>query len=169
MCFNLAITIGFERQFYTYSESAYVQRSISEVALVTEDNRVSEQTFIVLILLNDPTESGVGPATLRLDYLPGAGSVRYLRMLFSRFKKKIVFQFFLVPDDIAEGIEGFLLLSSPSNNSVVYMVPNMFSTVYQSTTIVIEDDDCKYCCDMYCGFFYRIYYCYTNTETAATT
>ena len=138
---------------------------ISEVALVMEDNRVSEQTFFILFILNDPTESGVGPAEIGLDYQPGAGRVRNFRMLFPAFNKKIVFYFFLFADDIAEGIEGFLVYSTPSDRSVVYTTPNRLSTVYQSTTIFIEDDDCKHYCDMYCGFFLQdilllYYYCY---------
>ena len=169
MCFNLAITIGFERQFYTYSESDYVRGSIADVALVTEDNRVSEQTFTVLLLLNDPTESGVRPATLGLDYRVGRSNLHYLRVLFPAYLKKKAFHFFLVADDIVERIEGFFVFSSPNDNSVVYTTPNMLSTIYQSTTIVIEDDDCKHCCDMYCCCFYKIYHCYTTTAIAAAT
>ena len=131
---------------YTYAEPD-VPRLITDVALVKEGNRLTEQAFSLAICI-DPS-AGANEATLGSDFIipriSGAGS---LSLLFPPSAERISLNFLLQPDLIAEGDEAFLAFSSRSEVSIVYSAPNALSSVFRSTMITIIDNDRKQCCDI---------------------
>ena len=125
-----------------------------EVALVKANNRSSEQTFTVAVFITDPNLPGINPATTGttealIDYtIEGGGSNGFRTLLFPPNAERIQYNFSLYPDEIHEGSEGFVALSSPFESSITYTQPNIMSGVYRSATIVIEENVSK--CD--CSF-----------------
>ena len=125
---------------------------ITEVALVKEDNRVSEQTFHIAVSITDPILPNVSPATSEseaflYDYMM-AGAIDGLQtIIFEPHMERSQYTFFLNSDEIAERREGFVIFSLPNEGSITYTTPNMLSTVFRSTTIIIEDNDSKHCYD----------------------
>ena len=62
--FIIALIIGFEEERYTYIEPLS-DILIFNVALVKEDNRQSEQTFLVAVTVSSPNLEEISPATAR--------------------------------------------------------------------------------------------------------
>ena len=149
--FIVALTIGFERPIYTFNEPKN-RVLIMEVALVKANNRSSEQTFTVAVFISDPTLPGINPATTGttealIDYtIEGGGSNGFRTLLFPPNAERIQYKISLYPDEIYEGSEGFLALSSPLEGSITYTPPNIMSGVYRSATIVIEENVSKCNC-----------------------
>ncbi len=165
--FFIALIIGFEEEYYTYTEPVS-RMLISNVALVKEDNRQSEQTFLVAVTVNSPNLEEISPATARddgglNDYDIVGAPNGFLTILFPPSLQRRPYLFFLSPDDVAEGPEGFLALSSPNEGSITYTTPGQSSSVFRSATVVIEDDDRKHCCDVFYSIIYQIYCFYTST------
>ena len=149
------LVIGFERQSYTFNEPDH-SILITEVALVKEDNRVSEQTFHVAVGISDPTLPDVSPATSDSEAFGGdymiPRSIDGIRIIiFEPHMERSQYTFFLYSDEIAERREGFLIFSGPNEGSTIYTTPNMLSALFRSTTIVIEDNDSELCCVEFYG------------------
>ena len=137
------------------------------MALVKEDNRQSEQTFLVAVVVSSPNLVEISPATPRSsgglnDYDIAGAPTGFLAIVFPPTLQSRQFFFFLNPDDVAEGTEGFLAFSSPNEGSITYTTPGPSSSVFRSVTVVIEDNDCKLCCDVFYCILYQIYWFYTS-------
>ena len=146
-CHIADIRIGFALDVYEYFEPSS-ETMFTNVTLLKENNRVSEQTFRVGIVASDPTS--VRPATLETrhsyiyDYRVGSvGQTFILRDLIPSQQTTAV-AFFLNSDDIPEGTEGFVLTSEVDtyNGHPAFLPPLPTSTTaFQSTTVQIIDDD----------------------------
>ena len=121
---------------------------ITNLTLVKENNRVSEQIFRVGIVVSDPTS--VRPATLETEHsdiydyrVSSVGQTFILRDFFP-LQQTLVVAFILNADDIPEGTEGFTLTSEVEvyDGFSVFLPPLPTSiTAFRSTTIQIIDDD----------------------------
>ena len=115
-------------------------------------NRSSEQTFSVAVFISDPTLSGLNTATTRntevlIDYtIEGGGSSGFRTLIFPPNAERLQYNFLIYPDEIREGTEGFLALSSALESSITYTPPNNTSGIYRSAMIVIEENVSKYNC-----------------------
>ena len=110
--------------------------------MVKENNRLTEQRFDVRINLG--TIAGtISSATEGKDY---ATDLIYNTIVvpFLASQQNITLNLRLFPDDIAEGNEGFILTSSPSGD-IPYNLPSPGSVVFRTVTVVIRDDDRKWC------------------------
>ena len=150
------LVIGFERQSYTFNEPDN-SMVITEVALVKEDNRLSEQTFFVAVGISDPTLPNVSPATSESEALGGDYQIPRANngtptIIFEPHMERSQYTFSLYSDEIAERREGFVIFSLPDEGSTTYTTPNLLSTVFRSTTIVIEDNDSELCCIEFYSF-----------------
>ena len=108
--------------------------------MVKENSRPTEQRFDVRINLG--TIAGViSSATEGEDYATSLIDGTTVWPFFAS-QEYIQFGLRLFPDDISEGTEGFILTSSPSGD-LRYFIPSPGGIPTRSTTIVIQDDDCK--------------------------
>ena len=141
------IRIGFAQEVYNYFEPD-IETLFTNLTIVKDGGRVSEQTFRVGISVSDPTT--VTPATLRTspsqldwDYSLGSvpGQTFFLRDIFSPSQSSMV-AFFLNGDDSVEDVEGFVLTSSSETAggfpSFLSPLPSS-TTAFQSTTVQIID------------------------------
>ena len=128
---HIAIRIGFERQSYTVGEPEVDDDIGDLVYLVKEEERVSEQTFG--IVLEDIADS----ATEEDDYRFSGGVIQ-----FPPDKQRFPLLFSLFRDGIPEGTESFRIQSSGTED---IRFPNFSPPNYTfpETTILIEDDDSK--------------------------
>lgn len=147
--FSAEIRIGFAREVYSYYEPE-VQMLFTNLTIVKDGGRISEQIFRVNISISDPAT--VAPATLRTspvqedwDFAVGfAGQTSVLRDFFSSSQSVLV-AFFLNGDDSVEDVEGFMLTSSPvvTDGFPSFLSPLPTSTTaFQSTTVQIFDCKC---------------------------
>ena len=110
--------------------------------MVKEDNRTTEQRFDVRINLG--TIAGtIGSATEGEDYATDLIDNTFV-LPFLPSQHRITFDLRLFPDDIAEGNEGFILTSSPAGD-IRYSLPSPGGSVFRDKTVVIRDDDRKWC------------------------
>ena len=128
---------------------------IENVTLIKEDSRVSEQTFGIFISFGDPG-AGIRAATLQetsnqttnFDYVVDQpGQNRLIRPFFS-FESEITLTFFLEPDLLPEGTEGFRpIIASQGHPFPNFQLPlvNPLPAIpaYQNTLVRILDNDCK--------------------------
>ena len=140
MCYGCsypAIRIGFELNIYTFPEPQFEEPV--EVFLATEDNVLSEQIFAVSLTVSNvvPDGSGFGVAEFDMDY---RGIQPTFDMDFLPFQVRLPITIDLLPDNLPEPNEAFLISSSP-NVVPSFLPPN--SPLYQQTFVVIEDDDGK--------------------------
>ena len=128
---------------------------IDNVTLIKEDNRVSEQTFGISISFGSPG-AGIRAATLQqttdqttnFEYVIVAPGVNRITRSFFPFQSEITLTFFLQPDKLPEGTEGFRAiiasLGDPFPNFQLPLVnPLPAIPAYANTLIRILDDDCK--------------------------
>ena len=145
------IHIGFSSELYEYFEPSS-ETFITNVTLMKDNNRESEQTFSVGIHFSDP--ASVRPAALLTndtrdswDYsiqrVPGQAFVlRFLRP----DQQSVTVSFYLNSDDVPEGPEGFQLteIVETAGGYPQFLLPLQTSTTaFQSTTVTIIDDDGK--------------------------
>ena len=159
--------IGFKEEFYTYTEPER-WTLISNVTLVKENNRQSKQTFSVAVGISSPNLEDVSLATARVggklnDYDIAGAPNGFLTFLFPPTLQRTSYFFPLNPDDVAEGTEVFLALSTPIEGSITYMIAGLSSSIFRSVRVVIEDDDRKHCGDVFYCILYEIYCFYTST------
>ena len=124
--------------------------------LIKEDNRVSEQTFRVLITVSEPASS-TRPAilksdnfTIRFDYtLTTLRTSILLEFPPNRQSLSLNNYFFINSDDLPEETEGFQASSTSASSSVFPSFQSPVSVgspnprAYQSVEIQITDNDCK--------------------------
>ena len=137
--FLLALVIGFNQSSLTFDEPSRLVRE--QIYLVKENNRPTEQRFDVRINLG--TIAGtIGSATEDEDYITDLTD-NTIVLSFLASLQNVAFNLGLLPDDIAEGNEGFILTSSPDGDPR-YTLPSPGSTIFRDETVVIRDDDRKW-------------------------
>ena len=135
-----------------------MQTSVS-LTLIKEDNRVSEQTFGVMISL-DESGPGVRPASLQqndqqvddFDYVLGRPGSTSIVRIFEPNATEVRVSISLFPDDTPEGLEGFRMSIASLGRPYGYFqlpvaTPGSLpgnSVAYASTEIRIFDNDCKH-------------------------
>ena len=140
-----AIRIGYALEVYQYFEPDSLML-ITNVTLVKEDGRVSEQTFGVGITVSNPQM--LSPATLEtddtminFDYTLGTLGQTFEILQFLPNQQSITFEFFLNSDELPEGIEAFQASSTPVEGFPTFQAS--ITTAFPSTEIQIIDNDCK--------------------------
>ena len=139
------IQIGFAQPTYDFGEPDF-ETLITNVTLIKEGGRLSEQTFSVSISVGGTID--IPPATLEFvdedsaDYRITAPA-NFVSLIFSPFEQNITFPFFLFGDEIPEGVEAFRATSTPSQNFPNFGPPSM-GGAFASTDITIIDNDCKF-------------------------
>lgn len=80
---------------------------------------VSEQTFHVDVEVSGslPPGSSLQPAILGDDYQISDTNGSSVTIVFPPSAQRVSFSFFLLPDDVSEGDEGFLASSAPSEST----------------------------------------------------
>ena len=145
----LAIQIGFAQSEYSFSEPVF-NTVFSNIVLVREGGRLSEQTFQVSIFVSALTTINIAPATLefededRADYRL-TSSTDFIALNFQPTQQNITLRVVLLEDDLPEGTEGFRATSTPSPNFPNFGPPSM-GGAFASTDVLIFDDDCKLSC-----------------------
>ena len=152
MHFSADIYIGFPQQVYEFVEpQADFEQSFTNVTIVKAAGRQSEQTFSVALRFGDPPEPT--PAALlatednwpNYDYRIGAPGVASVNLTFPPDKQSLCVEFFLSGDVEMEGLKGFLISLERNSGSPKFRKPNNDSLdAYESTEVLIIDDDCKY-------------------------
>lgn len=122
------------------------------VTLVKEENRTSEQAFLVLITVGPP-EGNIAAAIRETpssqdnyDYRLTAPIDRsFITLQFPPQVQSIPFNFYINGDDIREGTEAFQARSesSTSGGNVPVFQPPIGGMVHQNTEIQIIDNDGK--------------------------
>ena len=137
--------IGFGQEVYSFIEPKS-ERLFSNVTLIKEDNRRSEQTIHIIASVHSPS-SGLRAATLRTpttttyDYrLSTPGSSRTL--IFPPDAQSIALPIFINSDDFLEGIEAFEARIIPLSFFPSFQPP-VSGSLFQNTEIRIIDDDCE--------------------------
>ena len=139
------IRIGYAQEVYQYFEPDFLI-VITNVTLVKEDGRVSEQTFGVGITVSNPQM--LTPATLEsfdfsinFDYALSTPEQTFTVLNFFPSQQSVTFQFFLNGDELPEGTEAFQASSTPVEGFPIFQAP--ITTAFASTEIQIIDNDCK--------------------------
>ena len=140
-----AIRIGYAQDVYQFFEPDIII-FITNVTLVKEDGRVSEQTFGVSITVSNPKT--LTAATLEtvntginFDYTLGSPGQTITVLQFLPNQQSITFEFFLNSDEIPEGTEAFQASSTTVESFPTFQAP--ITTAFASTEIQIIDNDCK--------------------------
>ena len=134
----LALVIGFNQSSWTFDEPDTTTRE--QILLVKENNRPTEQTFDVRINLGPIA----GAATEGEDYAVTGLINGIIDFQFLPSLEYVAFNLTLFPDNIAEGNEGFTLITSPVKEPR-YTFPSQGSGVYRTEIVVIRDNDRKWC------------------------
>ena len=140
------IQIGFAQPTYDFGEPDF-ETLITNVTLIKEGGRLSEQTFSVSISVGEAF--GSPPATLEFfdedsaDYRILGAATDFISLIFPPFQQNITFPFFLFGDEIPEGVETFRATSTPSQNFPNFGPPSM-GGAFASTEVRIIDNDCKF-------------------------
>ena len=142
-----AISIGFQLPSYTYNEPMFYEvinesftppnnlTAYGPVYLIKENNVTTEQLFLIDIEVSDAVPEGTNPATLSEDFETGAG------VLFPPNMQRLLLNFTLLPDNIPEGTEAFLVSSSRQDTLGPITLPDYRPPMFASTFINILDDD----------------------------
>ena len=149
--------IGFQRASYTFDEPEFEEEITGVVFLEKENDRISEQTFHVVIEVSTATPNpNIRPAMLTSrdavgniinnDYLLFNSDQSVIISSFLPGAQTLELLFTLFPDDVAEGTEAFQASSSPSEGALDpdYIIPTDENTLFAETFIIIEDDDRKH-------------------------
>ena len=130
---HLAIAIGFEETQYTFIEPPFTKSF--HVSLVKEDNRISEQTFQVLVQVSNSTNP-FQAASEGEDYQ----TMATLHLIFPPNQQFISKEFRLLPNEDIEENEAFrLILSSVGHPSFL----TNSTSLYNETLVVINDAQSK--------------------------
>ena len=150
------VQIGFSQATYTVNEPDF-ETLITEVVLIREGGRLSEQIFSIAVTVSDPRTIGLQSATLQQSYNEDQSDYRiatstqyFVSIRFSPREQNVTFFIFLYGDDFPEGTEVFRATSySISSQSLPHFWPPSMGGAFASTEIHIIDDDCKLNCKMY--------------------
>ena len=136
----LALAIGFSQSSWTFDEPSRLVKE--QIFIVKENERPTEQKFDVRINLG-MIAGTISAATEGEDYVTDLiDNTIVLELLVNQ--QNATFYLSLIPDDIAEENEVFFLTSSPTGD-IQYTLPSPSSTVFENGTVVIRDDDRKWC------------------------
>lgn len=152
-----ALRIGFQLKVYNFYEPNDTNSSYGNVTLIKEDDRISEQTFGIRIIVGNPGRA-TNLATLQevgqedgFDYAifsPANGSIT---LLFYPNQSEITFMISVVSDDLIEGTEGFRASvasqGAPFPDFQLPLSQSSITSPFQDTIIRILDTvDCKLWC-----------------------
>ena len=146
--------VGFERNLNIYYEPDSGLALVTNVIIRKAAGHTSEQTFRARITASAlPEEPGViRPATLqssitdpKYDYTFGASGVMRIDQIIMPEMETVSIAFFLNPDELPEGLEGFrLTLSNFGGDFPAFQLPDESSTtLFKSSRNEIIDSDCK--------------------------
>ncbi len=144
------LQIGFQNSSYTFLEPQFETGIFGVVFLEKQSGILTEQTYVIVIEVNDATpNTNIRAATLSddagdNDYVITLPTERSFVLLFPPENQLLEFAFTLFPDEIAEGTEGFQASSQPSEdpNNPAFTAPTP-GVLFPSTFIIIADDDRK--------------------------
>jgi hypothetical protein len=130
---------------YTFTEPD-VETPNSDVLLIREGGRRSEQTFLVAIDVGEP-DSGIRSATLETfdvagDYNTAAGGGSFIQVFFGPDQENVSLPLTLFPDTLPEGLEAFRATSIPSEGFPNFGPP-ISGGAFATTEVRIMDNDCK--------------------------
>ncbi len=132
--FFVAISIGFQLREYTFFELPF-ETTISNVTLIKEGGRITEQIIGLIITFTD------GTAGFEVDYtLGGAIGLNSQARIIQPNAQSTTIHFVLRPDGIPEGTETFRVSFSSQEGFPPFETP---TTTFISATISILDDDCE--------------------------
>ena len=134
---------------YIFSEPT-IGAKLTNVTLIKEDNRPTEQTFGFRLVFGDTIE--VRSATLQIegslhgfDYVITApGSTEFFTLL-SPDEDRVEIPFIIFPDDLVEGTEGFRIDLTTLGGTVFpnFALPSAENSPFPFTEIRIADTDGK--------------------------
>ena len=124
---------------------------ITNVTLIKENGRQSEQTFSILIsitepVLTPPAQIQTQDTLVEYDYrlTDGAVGATFTFREFLPDMQAINFTFFVNSDTVFEGVEGFRASSTPLEGYPTFLAPVVGSnTAFQTTEILILDNESK--------------------------
>ena len=128
------------------------QAEITNVTLIKEDDRESEQTYGLQLTFGDPPPD-INAATLQqvdqvegFDYVVRNSTDRTFNVLFLPSESVVSFTWFVVPDDLVEGTEGFrvTILSQEFPFPNIVLPSAQDPAPYPDTLIRIQDIDRKF-------------------------
>ena len=136
---------------------------ITNVTLIKEDNRISEQNFGVTLSFGDP--GSTRPATLQsledlnapFDYNLGVPGLSSISREFGPDQTEISnLVFFLFSDELPEGTEGFLInIASVGDIFPNFQLPTDTTAetipAFASTLVTILDNDCMFINFAFCS------------------
>ncbi len=168
------LQIGFQLARYDFNEPQFEEEISGVVFLEKQNGRITEQSYVVIIGINEATPNvNIRAATLSTlapdnvtvdadnDYVVTTPGLNTIVLEFAPDEQVLDFRFVLFPDDIAEGTEAFQASSQPSENPLhpSFTAPSA-GVLFPSTFIVIADDDRKFGCiiiSMWSGKLMYIY------------
>ncbi len=168
------LQIGFQLARYDFNEPQFEEEISGVVFLEKQNGRITEQSYVVIIGINEATPNvNIRAATLSTlapdnvtvdadnDYVVTTPGFNTIVLEFAPDEQVLDFRFVLFPDDIAEGTEAFQASSQPSENPLhpSFTAPSA-GVLFPSTFIVIADDDRKFGCiiiSMWSGKLMYIY------------
>ena len=136
--------IGFTLPVYIFNEPNF-ETFVTDVVLVREGGHLSEQTFQVMISVQDTID--IPPATLEFDDEDRAdyrltSPAHFISLDFRPEQQNITLPLILFADNLPEGTEAFRATSSRSPNFPNFRPPSM-GGAFASTDVLIIDDDGK--------------------------
>ncbi len=147
------LQIGFQFASYDFNEPQFEEQISGVLFLEKQNDRISEQSYVVIVGINEATPNGnIRAATLATadannDYVVSQPGENTIVLEFGPNEQVLDFPFVLFPDDIAESTEAFQASSQPSENPMhpSFTAPSA-GVLFPSTFIVIADDDRKFGC-----------------------
>ena len=124
-----------------------------EIILAKQENIRSQQTFLINIEVQDPSEPGIGVATPSDFGEDNDYSANTFLRRFEPVSQTLTIFVDIFPDSISEGPEGLQLsLSQVEMDSNVavpdFSTPTVGSTLFPTTLVVIDDDDSEFAYDI---------------------
>jgi hypothetical protein len=124
-----------------------VETRNSDVMLIREGGRLSEQTFLVAVGIGEP-DSGLRSATIetldqRGDYsVTGSTGANFFQVFFGPIQTNVSLPLTFFPDDLAEGTEAFRATSAPFEGFPNFGPPNS-GGAFATTEVRFIDNDSK--------------------------
>lgn len=138
---------------YNYFEPTIGQVFVNNVTIIKENNRLSEQTFGLLLTVGDPGE-GISAATLQpdngqidgFDYVVNLPGDNTALRIFQPNMNSAIFSFFIFADSLIENTEGLrvTLTSQGAPFPNFALTSDADPAPYPSTLIRIFDAGGKY-------------------------
>lgn len=147
------VRIGFAKPLYTFNEPD-LDNTVTDVVIVREGDRLSEQTFLVTIFAGNVID--MPPATLEADNEDKAdysltSPANFITLNFPPSQQNITLALFLYHDKLSEGTEAFQITSIPEPNFPNFGPPSM-GGAFSNAEILITDV-CKLTCKCSTGTY----------------